>query len=46
MEGKEEIFDVDMTNSDLLDIVKYEPGDLIQFSYTEDEEPAKVTEIK
>ncbi|MCI8299859.1 MAG: CvpA family protein [Lachnospiraceae bacterium] len=46
LEGKEEIFDVDMTNSDLLDIVKYEPGDLIQFSYTEDEEPAKVTEIK
>lgn len=46
LEGKDEIFDVDLTNSDLLDIVKYEPGDMIKFSYTEEEEPAKVTEIK
>ena len=46
LEGKEEIFDVDMTNTDLLDIVKYLPGDHIQFSYTDEDDPAKVIEIK
>ena len=46
LEGNEEVFDADMTNSDLLDIVKYQPGDIIRISYTEEDEPAKVTEIK
>ncbi len=46
LEGREEIFDVDMTNTDLLDIVKYQPGDMIRITYTEEEEPAKVIEIK
>ncbi len=46
LEGKEEIFDVDMTNTDLLDIVQYLPGDRIQFSYTDEDDPAKVLEIK
>lgn len=46
LEGNEEVFDVDMTNTDLLDIVKYQPGDVIRISYTEEEEPAKVIEIK
>ena len=46
LEGKEEIFDVDLTNSDLLDIIKYQTGDIIRISYTDDEDPVKVTEIK
>lgn len=46
LDGEEEIFDVDMTNTDLLDIIKYQPGDSIQISYTDEDSPAKVTEIK
>lgn len=46
LEGKEEIFDVDLTNSDLLDIIKYQTGDIIRISYTDEEDPVKVTEIK
>lgn len=46
IEGKEEIFDIDLSNSELLDIIKYNVGDNIKFSYMEGETPAKVTEIK
>lgn len=46
IEGKEEIFDIDLSNSELLDIIKYNVGDKIKFSYMEGETPAKVTEIK
>lgn len=46
LEGHEEVFDVDMTNSDLLDIVKYEPGDTIKVLYADDEEPVKVIKIE
>ena len=46
MEGKEEIFDVDLSNSDLLDIIKYQSGDMIRFSYSDEENPVRVTEIE
>lgn len=46
LEGEEEIFDVDLTNTDLLDIIKYQSGDTIQISYTDEDSPAKVVEIK
>ncbi len=46
LEGKEEIFDVDMTNTDLLDIVKYQPGDSIQITYSDEDEPSRVIDIK
>ena len=46
LEGKEEIFDVDMTNTDLLEIVKYQSGDTIQITYSDEDEPARVIEIK
>lgn len=46
LEGKEEIFDVDLTNSDLLDIIKYSIGDEIKISYLEGDTPIKVSEIK
>ena len=46
IEGKEEVFDIDLTNSELLDIIKYNIGDKIKISYMEGEIPVKVTEIK
>lgn len=46
IEGKEEVFDIDLSNSELLDIIKYKVGDNIKFSYMEGETPAKITEIK
>ncbi len=46
LEGKEEIFDVDLSNSDLLDIIKYQSGDMIRFIYSDEENPAKVVEIE
>ena len=46
VEGKEEIFDVDLSNSDLLDIIKYQSGDMIRFSYSDEENPVRVTEIE
>ena len=46
LEGKEEIFDVDMTNTDLLEIVKYQSGDTIEITYSDEDEPARVIEIK
>ena len=46
LEGEEEVFDVDLTNTDLLDIVKYQQGDMIKILYTDDDYPAKVVKIK
>ncbi|MCI9446678.1 MAG: CvpA family protein [Lachnospiraceae bacterium] len=46
LEGKDEVFDVDMTNTDLLDIVKYQVGDTIKVLYTDDDYPAKVVKIE
>lgn len=46
LEGKEEVFDVDLTNTDLLDIVKYQQGDMIKISYTSDDYPARVIKIE
>lgn len=46
LEGKEEIFDIDLSNADLLDIIKYNAGDSIRFSYLEGDNPVKVTEIQ
>ncbi|MCI8485357.1 MAG: CvpA family protein [Lachnospiraceae bacterium] len=46
LEGRKEIFDIDLSNTDLLDIIKYKTGDSIKISYLEGENPAKVTEIK
>lgn len=46
LEGKDEVFDVDLTNSDLLDIVKYQQGDMIKILYTSDEHPSRVIKIE
>lgn len=46
LEGKEEIFDIDLSNTDLLDIIKYNTGDTIRITYMEGDNPVKVTEIK
>ena len=46
LEGKEMIFDVDLSNTSLLDIIRYQTGDTIRFSYLEGDTPAKVTEIQ
>ena len=46
LEGKKEIFDIDLSNNDLLDIIKYNTGDIIRISYLEGENPVKVVEIK
>ncbi|MEG0963385.1 MAG: CvpA family protein [Lachnospiraceae bacterium] len=45
IEGKEEIFDVDLSDSKLLDIIKYDAGDTIKISYTEGDNPVKVSKI-
>lgn len=46
LEGKEEIFDIDLSNTDLLDIIKFNTGDNIRISYLEGDNPVKVMEIK
>ncbi len=46
LEGKDDIFDIDLSNTDLLDIIKYSAGDSIRISYQEGETPVRVTEIK
>lgn len=46
LEGKKEIFDIDITNTELLDIIKYKIGDRIRFAYTEGANPVTVTEIR
>lgn len=44
--NKNEIFDVDITNLSLIDIVKYKEGDTIKISFSSGENPVSVTEIK
>lgn len=46
LEGKEDIFDIELSNSDLIDIVKYSVGDEIKISYMQGDNPVKVTGIK
>ncbi|MCI8706590.1 MAG: CvpA family protein [Lachnospiraceae bacterium] len=46
LEGREEVFDIDLSNTDLIDIIKYKAGDTIRISYLEGENPVKVTELK
>ena len=46
LEGKKEIFDIELSNSDLIDIVKYSIGEEIKISYMQGDSPVKVTEIK
>ncbi|MCI9493208.1 MAG: CvpA family protein [Lachnospiraceae bacterium] len=46
LEGKQEIFDIDLSNTELLDIIKFQVGDVVHISYLEGENPVKVTEIK
>lgn len=46
VEGKKEIFDIDLSNAELIDIIKYKAGDKIQIFYMEGENPVKVTKIK
>lgn len=46
LEGKEEIFDVDLTNTDFIDIIKYKIGDQIKFTYMEGDNPVKIMELK
>ena len=46
LEGEEEVFDVDLANTVLLDIVKYQQGDMIKILYTDDDYTAKVVKIK
>lgn len=46
LEKKDTIFDIDMTNNDLIEIINYAIGDKIKLSYLEGENPVTVTEIK
>lgn len=46
IEGEDEIFDIDPSNTELLDIIKYNIGDTIKVLYMEGDTPVKVVEIK
>ena len=46
LEGKQEIFDIDLSNTELLDIIKFQVGDVVHISYLEGENPVKVIEVK
>lgn len=46
LEGKDIIFDIDMTNKSLIHIINYKIGDKIKLSYLEGDNPVMVTEIK
>lgn len=46
IEGREEIFDVDITNPNVLNIVKYNPGDRITITYMAGDNLLTVTEVK
>lgn len=46
LEEKETIFDIDLTNRNLIHIINYAIGDKIKLSYQEGENPVTVTEIK
>jgi hypothetical protein len=45
LDNSEKIFDVDISNTDLLNIIKYKTGDQIKFSYIDGDNPVKVTEL-
>lgn len=45
LEGKEDIFDVDMTNANLIQIVHYQAGDRIKLLYIPGRDPQIVTEF-
>lgn len=46
LEERETIFDVDITDKNLINIINYSIGDKIKLSYLEGDAPVKVTEIK
>ena len=46
IEGRNEIFDVDITNPNVLNIVKYNPGDTITITYMAGDNLLTVTEVK
>lgn len=46
LEKKDIIFDIDITNKNLIHIINYTIGDKIQLSYLDGENPVTVTEIK
>ena len=46
IEGREEIFDVDITNPKVLNVVKYNPGDRITLTYMAGDNLLTVTEVK
>lgn len=46
LEGNNKIFDIDITNKNLIQIVTYNIGDKIQLYYLDGENPVTVTEIK
>ena len=47
LENTDEIFDLDLSNKNLIGIIRYQPGDTIQLTYTADDTGLNtVTEIK
>lgn len=46
LEGNETIFDIDLTNHNLIHIINYAIGDKIKLNYLDSESPVTVTEIK
>lgn len=46
IEGRDEIFDVDITNPDVLNIVKYNPGDMVTITYLAGDSLLTVTKVK
>lgn len=46
LEGKDIIFDIDMTNNDLIDVINYAIGDRITLIYRESSNPVTVTKLK
>lgn len=45
LEGKDEIFDVDMTNANMIEVVHYQVGDRIKLKYIPGRDPQVVTEF-
>lgn len=46
LEERETVFDIDITDKNLINIINYSIGDKIKLSYLEGDVPVKVTEIK
>lgn len=46
IKGRDEIFDVDISNPNVLNIVKYNPGDMITITYMAGDNLLTVTEVK